>query len=191
MLVELVQNMPVVAVQSVDPHLQSTPAVLVVAPSVMEQLVGGRIEQVLVEVVQYNPLVAVQSEVPHEQGAELIETPFVMVHCASFLQELMDAVQNIPVVAVQSVVPHLQLSMLAAAPLVIPHGQVMSSLAALVTYVPVGQVPHEAASEKETSGLDMYFPAGQQPGRALLPLLKTFDKVDHFPPHNVRLNPLE
>ena len=33
-LVELVQNMPVVEVQSVIPHLQSTPTVLVVTPSV-------------------------------------------------------------------------------------------------------------------------------------------------------------
>ena len=49
---------------------------------------------------------------------------------------------------------------------------------------------HEAAIEKETSGLDMYLPLGQQPSRPLL-LSKTFDKVDHLPPHNVRLNPLE
>ena len=53
----------------------------------------------------------------------------------------------------------------------------------------MGQVAHEAASEKVTSGLDMYLPAGQQPRRPLL-VVKTSDKVDHLPPHNVRLNPL-
>ena len=62
--------------------------------------------QVLVEVVQKNPVVEVQSEVPHEQGAEFVETPFVVVHGAAFRQELMDAVQNMPVAAVQSEVPH-------------------------------------------------------------------------------------
>ena len=91
----------------------------------------------------------------------------------------------------QSVDPHLQSvpAVLGVIPLVKTHGQVMSSLGALVTYVPVGQVLHEVVSEKDTSGLDMYLPAGQQPSRPLL-FAKTFDKVDHLPPHNVRLNPL-
>ena len=138
---------------------------LVVTPLVITQLVGGRDEQVLVEAMQYNPVVAVQSEVPHEQGAEFIETPFVVVHGA-FLQELMDAMQSMPVVAVQSLVPHLQsLPVLVVMPSVTTHGQVMSSLSALETYVPVGQVSHEAEIEKETSGFDMYLPAGQQPSR--------------------------
>ena len=52
------------------------------------------------------------------------------------------------------------------------------------------QVSHEAEIEKETSGLDMYLPAGQQPRRALLPNKTCDDEVDHLPPHNVRLNPL-
>ena len=87
--------------------------------------------------------------------------------------------------------PHLQSApaVLSVAPLVTTHGQVMSSLSVLETYVPVGQVSHEAASEKETSGLDMYLPEGQQPDRPLL-LSKTFGKVDHLLPHIVRLNPL-
>ena len=38
MLVELVQNKPVVVVQTVDPHVQSTPAVLAVAPSVFAHI---------------------------------------------------------------------------------------------------------------------------------------------------------
>ena len=52
---------------------------------------------------------------------------------------------------------------------------------------------HEAAIEKETSGLDMYLPLGQQPRRALTgPQMvnKTCPNVNHLPPHNVRLNPL-
>ena len=64
-LVELVQNNPVAAVQSVVPHWQSVPAVLVVTPLVVLQVVGGRLEQLLEEVVQYIPVVAVQSVVPH------------------------------------------------------------------------------------------------------------------------------
>ena len=55
-------------VQSVDPHWQSVPAVLEVAPLVTAQIVGGRFEQVLVEAVQYIPVAGVQSEEPHEQG---------------------------------------------------------------------------------------------------------------------------
>ena len=76
----------------------------------------------------------------------------------------------------QSLVPHLQsLPVLVVMPPVATHGQVMSSLGALETYVAVGQVSHEAASEKETSGLDMYLPLGQQPSRALL-LSSTYDE---------------
>ena len=134
---------------------------------------------------------AVQSEVPHEQGIALAELPSVVVHGAAFRQELMDAVQNIPVVAVQSVVPHLQsLPVLVVTPSVTTHGQVMSSLGALETYVSVGQVSHEADVENGAfSGSDMYLLAGQQPSRPLL-LSKTFGKVDHLLPHIVRLNPL-
>ena len=104
------------------------PAVLVVTPLVITQLVGGRFEQVLVEAVQYFPVVAVQSLVPH--------------------------LQSIPAV-------------LAVAPLVFAHGtrQYVSSLPVSTreAVLPVGQVSHEAEVEKETSGLDMYLPLGQQP----------------------------
>ena len=55
----------------------------------------------------------------------------------------------------------------------------------------MGQVSHEAAFENGAiSGLDMYLPASQQPSRALLPSKTCDDKVDHLPPHNVRLKPL-
>ena len=74
--------MPVVAVQSVIPHLQSTPAVLVVAPSVMIQPVDGRFEQVLVEAMQYMPVSEVQSVDPHKQPApaQLDVAPLVTAH---------------------------------------------------------------------------------------------------------------
>ena len=136
----------------------------------------------------------VQSEVPHEQGAELIETPFVVVHGAAFRHEFMDAVQNMPVVEVQSVVPHLQSvpAVLAVIPLVTTHGQVMSSLSALETYVPVGHTLQELSAENPAAssknGFDMKEPLGQHPNRASL-----FDprfKDSHLPPHSVLLNPL-
>ena len=52
---------------------------------------------------------------------------------------------------------------------------VSSFLTEDIAVVPVGQVLHEAACEKVTSGLDMYVPAEQQPRRALLPS-KTCDE---------------
>ena len=126
-------------------------------------------------------------------------TPLVITQLVGgrFEQVLVEAVQYFPVVAVQSLVPHLQsLPVLVVMPSVTTHGQVMSSLFALETYFPVGQVPHESVVENGClSGLDMYLPLGQQPERALtvpqvvrkaLPLLA----LDHLPPHNVRLNPL-
>ena len=51
-LVEVMQNMPVVAVQSDVPHWQSVSTVLVVIPLVMMQIVGGRFVQALVEETQ-------------------------------------------------------------------------------------------------------------------------------------------
>ena len=89
-------------------------------------------------------------------------------------------------------IPHLQSipAVLAVTPLVIGHGskQLVASFSTAGAYLPNTQVSQEAASEKDTSGLDMYLPLGQQPSRAL-PRLEP-DKVDHLPPHNVRLNPL-
>ena len=51
-LVAVVQNIPVVEVQSDIPHWQSVLAALVVAPLVMKQVAGGRFVQVLVEDTQ-------------------------------------------------------------------------------------------------------------------------------------------
>ena len=73
--------------------------------------------------------------------------------------------------------------------------QLVSSLSPVGAILPAGQEAHEAASENgisyggDTNGSAMYLPAGQQPSRPLLSS-KTFGKVDHWPPHNVRLNPL-
>jgi glyoxylate utilization-related uncharacterized protein len=80
-LVEVVQNKPVVAVQSVVPHWQSVPAMLVVTPLVTGQVADGRFEQVLVEAVQYIPVVVVQSVVPHWQSvpAVLVVAPLQSV----------------------------------------------------------------------------------------------------------------
>ena len=52
LLVEAMQNMPVVAVQSGVPHWQSVATVLVVIALVMMQIVGGRFVQALVEETQ-------------------------------------------------------------------------------------------------------------------------------------------
>ena len=95
---------------------------------------------------------------------------------------------QIVLVVYDAVVLHV-LAVLAAQWSWFVHVHFVSSFSTEGAVVPVGQVAHEAASEKVTSGLDMYLPAGQQPRRALLPV-KTFDKVDHLPPHNVLLNPL-
>ena len=83
-------------------------------------------------------------------------------------------------------------AVLAVAPSVISHGtkQYVSSFSTGEAVLPVGQVSHEASIENGfVSGLDIYLPLGQQPSRPLL-LSKTSVKVDHLPPHNVRLKPL-
>ena len=78
-LMDDLQNIPVVAVQSDVPHWQSVPAVLAVAPLVIMQVVPGRFVHVLDESVQYNPAVGVQSEVPHLH-AVLAVAPLVIGH---------------------------------------------------------------------------------------------------------------
>ena len=108
----------------------------------------------------------------HSVGLEgMWNWPARHMKAVTWAQVLVELVQNMPVEGVQSVVPHLQSipAVLAVAPLMNPHGtrQYVSSLPVSTreAVLPVGHVPHEAASEKETSGLDMYLPLGQQPDR--------------------------
>ena len=62
---EVRQNMPVVDVQSVAPHLQSVPAVLVVSPFTKAQVEMGRTVHVLDFVTQYIPVFDVHTLVSH------------------------------------------------------------------------------------------------------------------------------
>ena len=82
-------------------------------------------------------------------------------------------------VELQSEVSHLHSTpaVLAVVPFMIGHGskQLVASFSTAGAYLPDAHVSHEADSEKETSGLDMYLPLGQQPSRALL-LSFTFDE---------------
>ena len=62
------QYVPVDDVQSDVSHLQSTPAVFEVKPSVTAHIVTGRVEHVLEVTTQYMPVDDVQSDVPHWQS---------------------------------------------------------------------------------------------------------------------------
>jgi hypothetical protein len=68
-------------VQSVVPHLQSTPGVLEIVPFVMAQVLG-RNEHVLEVATQNMPVDDVQSAYPHRQStpALFVVNPVVIAH---------------------------------------------------------------------------------------------------------------
>ena len=97
MLVELVQNKPVVVVQSEVPHEQG--AELIEAPSVVEH--GAALLQELMDAVQNIPVVEVQYLAPHLQStpAVLVVAPSVFAHIGDVQHSLPLSVQKVQTVA--------------------------------------------------------------------------------------------
>ena len=92
-LVELVQNKPVVVVQSEVPHEQG--AELIEAPSVVEH--GAALLQELMDAVQNNPVVEVQTVDPHVQStpAVLAVDPSVTAHGSGLRRQQSDAAHTV------------------------------------------------------------------------------------------------
>ena len=150
-LSDAVQNIPVEAVQSEVPHLQSVPAVLVGLPSVKSQMVDGRDEQESSVSVQNIPVEVVQSEVPHLQSVPsvLVVMPlmYAQVTIGRGEQALYKAAQYNPVSDVQSEVPQEQGSALAEASSFVAHGAFLQELIEDSQNNPVAdvqsEVPHQ------------------------------------------------
>ena len=67
-------HVPESAVQSFDPHRQSTPAGLDVEPSVIVHSTRGLVEQSFEDEMQYNPVFVVQSAKPQRQSMDVAAT---------------------------------------------------------------------------------------------------------------------